>query len=340
MNKEFFEALELLEREKGIPQEYMLEKVETALAAAYKRQIGSECVRVVLDPVKRDVKVFQQKTVVDYVEDPTSEISLEDAKALSKRHKLGGVVETKVDPKNFRRLAAQAGKQIIIQAIREAERSNMTRVYEEKKAEIITAVVDRVDTMTGNLILDTGTSRATLLKNEQVPGEEYNVGDRLKVYVSEVHSGEARGPLVTLSRVHPGLVQRLFELQIPEVQDGTVVVKGISRDAGSRTKIAVMSTDENVDPVGTCIGPKGSRISTILAELGNEKVDVIHYSEIPEEYVAAALAPAKVLRVEYDGERVCKVQVAPDQLSLAIGREGQNAKLAAKLTGFKIDIKA
>ncbi len=340
MNKEFFEALELLEREKGIPQEYMLEKVETALTAAYKRQIGSECVRVVLDRAKRDVKVFQQKTVVDYVEDPTSEISLEDAKAISKRHKLGGVVETKVDPKNFRRLAAQAGKQIIIQAIREAERSNMTRVYEEKKAEIITAVVDRVDTMTGNLILDTGTSRATLLKGEQIPGEEYAVGDRLKVYVSEVHSGEERGPLVTLSRVHPGLVQRLFELQIPEVQDGTVVVKGISRDAGSRTKIAVMSTDENVDPVGTCIGPKGSRIATILAELGNEKVDVIHYSEIPEEYVSAALAPAKVLRVDYDGERVCKVQVAPDQLSLAIGREGQNAKLAAKLTGFKIDIKA
>lgn len=340
MNAEFFNALDLLEREKGIPKEYMLPKVEAALTAAYKRQIGSECVRIVLDPVKRDVKVYQQKTVVEEVTDPTSEISLEDAKSISKRHKLGGVVETKVDPKNFRRLAAQAGKQIIIQAIREAERSNMTRVYESKKEEILTAVVDKIDTMTGNLILDTGTSRATLLKTEQIPGESYEVGDRLKVFVSEVHSGEARGPLVTLSRIHPGLVQRLFELQIPEIQDGTVIIKGVSRDAGSRTKIAVMSRDENVDAVGTCIGPRGMRIATILEELGNEKIDVVRYSENPEEYVASALAPAKVNSVEFDGERVCKVIVAPDQLSLAIGREGQNAKLAAKLTGFKIDIKA
>lgn len=340
MNAEFFTALELLEREKGIPQEYMLPKVEAALTAAYKRQIGSESVRIVLDPVKRDVKVYQQKTVVEEVTDPSSEISLEDAKSISKRHKLGGVVETKVDPKNFRRLAAQAGKQIIIQAIREAERSNMTRVYESKKEEILTAVVDKVDTMTGNLILDTGTSRATLLKAEQIPGESYEVGDRLKVFVSEVHSGEARGPLVTLSRIHPGLVQRLFELQIPEIQDGTVIIKGVSRDAGSRTKIAVMSRDENVDAVGTCIGPRGMRIAAILEELGNEKIDVVRYSENPEEYVASALAPAKVNSVEFDGERVCKVIVSPDQLSLAIGREGQNAKLAAKLTGFKIDIKA
>ncbi len=340
MNAEFFNALELLEKEKGIPSDYMLPKVEAALTAAYKRQIGSESVRIVLDPQKKDMKVLQQKTVVDEVTDPTSEISLEDAKNISKRYKVGSVIETKVDPKNFRRLAAQAGKQIIIQAIREAERSNMTRAYEEKKGEILTAVVDKVDTMNGNLILDTGTGRATLLKNDQIPGEEYRVGDRLKVFVSEVHSGEAHGPIVTLSRIHPGLVQRLFELQIPEIQDGTVIIKGISRDAGSRTKIAVMSRDENVDPVGTCIGPRGMRIASILEELGNEKVDVIRYSENPEEYVAAALAPAKVISVDYDGERVCKVQVAPDQLSLAIGREGQNAKLAAKLTGYKIDIKA
>ena len=340
MNAEFFNALALLETEKGIPMEYMLPKVEAALTAAYKRQIGSEAVRIVLDPVKKDVKVYQQKTVVPEVYDPTSEISLEDAKAISKRHKMGSVVETKVDPKNFRRLAAQAGKQIIIQAIREAERSTMTRAYESKRGEILTAVVDKVDTMTGNLILDTGTSRATLMKADQIAGETYNVGDRLKVFVSEVHSESARGPLVTLSRTHPGLVQRLFELQIPEIQDGTVVIRGVSRDAGSRSKIAVESRDENVDPVGTCIGNRGMRIAAILAELGNEKVDVIRYSDKPEEYVASALSPADVISVEYDGERSCTVKVAADQLSLAIGREGQNAKLAARLTGYKIDIKA
>ncbi len=340
MNAEFFNALDLLESEKGIPRDYMLPKVEAALTAAYKRQIGSELVRIVLDPVKKDMKVMQQKTVVEEVVDPTCEISLADAKALSKRHKLGGVVETKVDPKNFRRLAAQAGKQIIIQAIREAERSNMTKAYESKKEEILTAVVDKVDTMNGNLILDTGTSRATLLKENQIPGESYRVGDRLKVFVSEVHSGEARGPLVTLSRTHPGLVQRLFELQIPEIQDGTVVIMGVSREAGVRTKIAVMSRDENVDPVGTCIGNKGMRIAAILDEIGNEKIDVIPYSENLESFVAAALAPAKVLSVKLEDERICKVTVASDQLSLAIGREGLNAKLAARLTGCKIDIKA
>ncbi len=340
MNAEFFNALELLETEKGIPRDYMLPKVEAALTAAYKRQIGSECVRIVLDPVKKDMKVLQQKTVVEEVTDPASEISLEDAKSLSKRHKLGGVVETKVDPKNFRRLAAQAGKQIIIQAIREAERTNQTRVYESQKEEILTAVVEKVDPMTGNLILDTGTSRATLLKENQIPGESYSVGNRLKVFVSEVHSGEARGPLVTLSRTHPGLIQRLFELQIPEIQDGTVVIMSVSREAGVRSKIAVMSRDENVDPVGTCIGNRGMRISAILEEIGSEKIDVIPYSENLEEFVAAALAPAKVLGVRLEEERLCKVTVAQDQLSLAIGAGGLNAKLAAKLTGCKIDIKA
>ena len=340
MNAEFFNALDLLETEKGIAKDYMLPKVEAALTAAYKRQIGSESVRIVLDPVKKDMKVLQQKTVVDVVTDPASEISLEDAKNISKRHKIGSIVETKVDTKNFRRLAAQAGKQIIIQAIREAERTNMTRVYESKKEEILTAVVDKVDTMSGNLILDTGTSRATLIKENQIPGETYNVGDRLKVFVSEVHSGEARGPLVTLSRTHPGLIQRLFELEIPEIQDGTVVIMGVSREAGVRSKIAVMSRDENVDAVGTCIGNRGLRIAAILDEIGNEKVDIIPYNEDLSQFVAAALAPAKVLASKMVEERVCQVTVDKDQLSLAIGREGLNAKLAARLTGCKIDIKA
>ena len=215
-----------------------------------------------------------------------------------------------------------------------------TREYESKREEIITAVVDKIDDVSGSLVVDTGTSRAVLTAQEQIPGEVFNVGDHLKLFVTEVRATETRGPIVVLSRIHPGLVKRLFELEIPEIADGTVIIKGVSRDAGSRSKIAVYSRDENVDPVGACIGNRGTRIATILNELGNEKIDVIKYSEIPEEFVAAALAPANVLSVEMDGERTCRVRVAPEQLSLAIGREGQNAKLAARLTGFKIDIKA
>ncbi|MBQ5801298.1 MAG: transcription termination/antitermination protein NusA [Clostridia bacterium] len=341
MNTEFFNALDLLESEKGISKQYMLEKVEAAMLSAFKKELGGNTnVRILFDEKKKDMKVYQQKTVVEVVENPDVEISLEDAKEISKRHKLGGVVEFELKPKNFRRLSAQAAKQVIIQGIREAERSNIAREYENKREEIITAIVDKVDDTTGNLILDTGTSRATLLKSEQIPGDSFVVGDRLKVFVTEVKGSESRGPIVTLSRIHPKMVQRLFELEIPEIQDGTVLIKSVSRDAGSRTKIAVCSRDENVDPVGACIGNKGMRIGAILDELGNEKIDVIRYDEDPEKYVAAALAPATILSVELEGERTCRVKVSPDQLSLAIGKEGQNAKLAAKLTGYKIDIKA
>ena len=341
MNTEFFNALDLLEKEKGISKQYMLEKVEAALMSAFKKELGGNTnVRILLDENKKEMKVYQQKTVVEAVENPDIEISLDDAKEISKRHKIGSVVEFELKPKNFRRLSAQAAKQVIIQGIREAERSNIAREYESKKEEIITAIVDKVDDLNGNLIIDTGTSRATLLKSEQIPGDAFKVGDRLKVFVTEVKGNETRGPIVTLSRIHPKMVQRLFELEIPEIQDGTVIIKSVSRDAGSRTKIAVYSRDENVDPVGACIGNKGMRIGAILNELGNEKIDVIRYDEDPAKFVAAALAPANILSVELDGERTCRVTVTPDQLSLAIGKEGQNAKLAAKLTGFKIDIKA
>ena len=341
MNKEFFEALDLLEREKGISKQYMMEKVEAALLSAFKKELGGNTtVRVLLDENKKDMKVYQQKTVVEVVENSDTEISLEDAKAVSRRYKLGHVVEFELKPKNFRRLSAQAAKQVIIQGIREAERNIITKEYESKREEIITAIVDKVDDTTGNLILDTGTSRATLMKADQIPGDSFNVGDRLKVFVTEVRGNESRGPIVTLSRTHPKLVQRLFELEIPEIQDGTVIIKGVSRDAGSRTKIAVYSRDENVDPIGACIGNKGMRIAAILDELGNEKIDIIRYDEDAAKYIAEALSPASVLSVELDGERSCRVTVRDDQLSLAIGKEGQNAKLAAKLTGFKIDIKA
>ena len=343
MNAEFFNALDVIEKEKGIPKEYMIAKIEAALANACRKEVGpTAVVRVQLDPVKNDFRVFWQRTVVPEgeVEDVKTQISLPDAKAMSRRHKLGGVVEVELKTKTFRRLSAIAGKQMIIQAIRDAERERQTREYEEKKEEIITAIVDKVDTSSGNLILDTGTGYATLLKEEQIPGETHEVGDRLKVFISEVKSGETRGPIVTLSRIHPNFIKRLFELEIPEIQDGTIVIKGVSREAGSRSKISVESRDENVDAIGSCIGKNGMRISAILAELAGEKIDIIKYSDNLPEYVAEALSPAKVISVEMDGERSCKVTVSPDQLSLAIGKEGQNAKLVAKLTGCKIDIKA
>ena len=343
MNAELFTALDLLEKESGISKEYMLGKIEEALANACKKEVGpTALIRVHLDPVKCDMKVYQQRRVVPdgEVVDPICEISLSDAKALSRRNKLGGMVETELKTKNFRRFSAQTGSQMIIQAIRTAEREKQTKEYEDKREEIITAVVDTVDMISGNLILDTGTGYATLLKSEQIPGEVHDVGDRIKVFISEVKTGETRGPIVTLSRTHPNFVKRLFELEIPEIQDGTILVKGVAREAGSRTKIAVWSTDENVDPVGSCIGRNGMRINAILDELSGERIDIIRYSESIEEYVAEALSPARVISVVMDGERSCRVTVAPDQLSLAIGKEGQNAKLVARLTGCKIDIKA
>ena len=340
MNKEFFIALDLLEKEKGIPKEYMLEKIEAALLSAFKKEFGSNTLmRVNIDPEKEDVRVYLQKEVVEVVENPQCQISLEDAKAISKRNTLGKMVETEVKTKNFRRLSAAAAKSVIIQGIREGERKAMQEAYESKREEIITATVSKVDLDNGNVILDTDNGRAVLHKSEQIPGECFYVGQKVKVFVMEVNR-ETHGPLVTLSRIHPGLVRRMFELEIPEIQDGIVLVKGVAREAGSRTKIAVYSRDEDVDAVGACIGNHGMRINTIVDELGGEKIDIVKYSETPEEYVAAALAPAQVLSVSFVGERACRVIVGEDQLSLAIGKEGQNARLAARLTGMKIDIKS
>ena len=339
MNKEFFVALDLLEKEKGIPKEYMMEKIEAALTSACKKEYGSSAmVRVNIDPVKEDVKVYLQKEVVEEVTNPQCQISLEEAKKLNKRHTLGKIIETEVKTKNVRRLSAGAAKSVIIQGIREGERKAMQDAYESKREEIITATVSKVFSDNGNVYLETGSGNATLIKGEQIPGEEFTVGDRIKVFVMEVNK-EAKGPLVTLSRAHAGLVRRMFELEIPEIQDGIVMVKGVAREAGSRTKIAVWSRDEDVDAVGACIGNHGMRIQEIVNELRGEKIDIVKYSEIPEEYVAAALAPAEVKSVTFTGERSCKVVVDADQLSLAIGKEGQNARLAARLTGMKIDIK-
>ena len=336
----FVNALDLLEKEKGIPKEYMIERIENALVSAYHKEYGAGAnVRIEFNLEKDDVRVFQQKTVVETVTDPEQEISLEDAKTHNKRYKLGQLIEIKVKPENFRRLSAAAAKSVIIQSIREGERKVMQEAYESQREEIITATVSKIDPINGNVVLETGTGRAVLLKSEQIPGEEFYVNDRVKVFVMEVNK-EARGPLVTLSRSHAGLVRRLFELEVPEIADGVVMIKGVSREAGVRSKVAVFSRDADVDPVGACIGNRGMRIAGIVDELRGEKIDIIQYSEQPEEFIAAALSPARVISVEMTGERACRVLVDPDQLSLAIGREGLNARLAAKLTGYKIDIKA
>ncbi|MBE6664489.1 MAG: transcription termination/antitermination protein NusA [Ruminococcaceae bacterium] len=353
MNKEFFEALDALERERHIPKAYMIEKVEAALATACKRELGSSNITVVIDPEKQDMKVYRKYTIVAEVEDPTTEITKEQIEELeakqkaagikhkvrSRRRSIGSDYEYELHTKDFRRLSAQNAKQVIIQGIREAERSYQAREYEDKKGEMISAIVTAVDPSTGNVTVDTGISQATLLKSEQIPGESLHYNDRIKVFATQVNT-EARGPLVSLTRVHPTLVKRLFEAEVPEISEGTVAIKNISREAGSRTKIAVYSRDPEVDAVGSCIGNKGSRIGVVVNELNGEKIDVIPYSDDICEYIKASLSPATVKSVELVGERQARVLVSPDQLSLAIGKMGQNARLAARLTGCKIDIKS
>lgn len=353
MNSEFFDALDLLEKEKHIPKQYMLEKVEAALTAACKKEYGAANISVVIDAEKKDVKVYRKFLIVAEVEDPQTEITKEGieefeaeqkekglkVKTRSRKRSVGSDYEYELHTKEFRRLSAQNAKQVIIQAVREAERSRMVREYEDKKGEMIAAVVTKVEDSTGNVVVDTGISQAVLLKTEQIPGEVIKVDDRIKVFATQVNS-EAKGPLVNLTRLHPDLVKRLFETEVPEIVDGTVIVKNICREPGSRTKISVYSRDEGVEAVGACIGNRGSRISVVVNELKGEKIDVIPYNDDPSEYVKAALSPATVKRVDMIDDRTASVIVAPDQLSLAIGKMGQNARLAARLTGYKIDIKS
>lgn len=342
MNKEFFEALDMLEKEKGIPKDYMVERVEAALLSAYRKDSGGkENARVKLDVEKKDIKLYKQLTVVEEVTNKSTEISLEEAQKKSKKYSVGDIIETVVRTKNFGRIAAQAAKQVIIQGIREAERGIMIKEYEEKKEEIVTAVVVRVDPTTGNATLEIGKNEMVLYRHEQIKNENLQVGDRIKVFITEIKK-DTRGPSVVLSRVHPGFVRRLFELEVPEIRDGIVEVKSIAREAGSRTKIAVISNESDIDPIGACIGSRGIRKNSITSELCGEKIDIIAYSENNEEFISAALAPATVESVIKlpDSDRAYRVIVDDDQLSLAIGKEGQNARLAAKLTGFKIDIKS
>ena len=344
--KEFFAAVDQLEAERGIPKGYMMEKITQALISAYKRdneEVGDNMV-VEANEETGQVRMYIRKDVVETVDNPGTEISLEEAREKLPRAQLGDVVSIEVKTRNFGRIAAQTARQVIIQGIREAERGMIYDEFSNKEHEIITGVVTRIDPRNGavSLRITSGSefTDAFLSPTEQVKGESVREGDRLKVYVVEVRKS-TRGPQVLISRTHPGLVKRLFELEVPEIYDGTVEIRSIAREAGSRSKIAVYSADENVDPIGACVGPKGARVNSVVAELRNEKIDIIKYSEDPAEYVAASLSPADVISVlPLEGTKSCRVVVPDDQLSLAIGKEGQNARLAAKLTGYKIDIKA
>ena len=342
---EIFAALAMLEKERGIPQSFMMSKIIQALTTAYKRDHeGVEFVVVDVDEEKKDLKMSVQKEIVEEVENPASQISLEEAKRISAKNELGGMVNFPVESVEFGRIAAGNGKQVIIQGLREAEHGMIYDEWGSKQHEILTGTVSRIDPRSGNVMLRIGTgseaTEAVLTMNEQVPGEELHEGQMVKVYLVEVRRS-TRGPQVLISRTHPGLVKRLFELEVPEIYDGTVEIRSIAREAGNRTKLAVWSEDPNVDPIGACVGPRGQRVNAIVDELRGEKIDIIKYSEDPAEFIAAALSPADVVSVQLSDEgKACRVTVPADQLSLAIGKEGQNARLAARLTGYKIDIKA
>lgn len=345
MNNEFFEALELLEKEKGIPKEYMLEKIKAAIVSAVRKEkdMPADTLDAEFDEANNKVRFYVKKLVVEEVENPVTEISLADAKKYSKRYDIGDYAEIDIETKNFGRIAAKVGKNVIVQGINEAVYGSLTQEFANKQNEIITGVIQRIDPKTKNVTLELGRYELVLPQKEQIPGEILTEGERIKIYVVEVRKKDkekGHNNEVVISRTHPGLVRRLFELEVPEIADGLVEVMSIAREAGSRTKIAVMSKDENVDPLGSCIGPKRSRITNILNELKGEKIDIIRYSTDIGKYVAAALSPASVVSVEVSEEnKSCKAVVPDDQLSLAIGKEGQNARLAAKLTGFKIDIR-
>ena len=344
MNAEIFAALAQLEKERGIPQAYMVEKITQALVAAYKKDHDGYTDNVFVDVQDNKMKMYVQKEVVDEVFSPATEIALEDARKISARAELGDLVNVDVQTKNFGRIAAQTAKQVIIQGIREAERGMVFDNFSSKEHEILTGSVLRIEPNSGDMIIRIGTGNdktdALLSASEQAPGEDYKEGDTIRVYVVEVRRSN-RGPQVIVSRTHPGLVKRLFELNVPEIENGLVEVKSIAREAGSRTKIAVCATEENIDAVGACVGPRGGRVGAVVDELHGEKIDIVIWSENTEQFVASALSPADVVSVKMltGMAKACRVVVPDDQLSLAIGKEGQNARLAARLTGCKIDIK-
>lgn len=339
MNIDFLHALDDIEKEKGISKEVLIEAIETALLSAYKKDFGTkENVRVEINPDTGEVKVYTLRKIVEEVEDENQQISINEGQELNKNYSIGDVIEEEVTPSNFGRIAAQTAKQVVMQRIREAERDVIYEEYKQKEGDLITGTIQRFHN--NNVLIDLGKTEAILPPPEQMPGELYEMGKRIKLYVVEV-STTTKGPRILVSRTHPGLLKRLFEIEVPEIFDGIVEINSVAREAGQRSKIAVSSIDENVDPVGACVGPKGMRVQAVVDQLNGEKIDIIHWDEDPKVLVANALNPAEVVKVTVNEENKVAEVVVPDfQLSLAIGKEGQNARLAAKLTGWKVDIKS
>lgn len=340
MNIEFINALKEIEKEKGISTDVLLQAIEHALLTAYRKNFGSaQNARIEIERDTGEIKVFAKKNVVEIVTDPRFEITPEEAKRLNPAYDgVSDIVEVEVTPSNFGRIAAQAAKQVVVQQIREAERGLIYEEFLSREGDIVTGVVRRLEAK--NVYIDLGRVEALLAPSEQIPTEKYNRGDRIKTYVTEVKK-TTKGPQILVSRTHPGLLKRLFELEVPEIYEGIVELKAVAREPGLRSKIAVYSKDENVDSIGACVGPKGMRVQAIVNELRGEKIDIIKWSSNPKEFVANALSPAKVIFVVInEEEKIARVVVPNNQLSLAIGKEGQNARLAARLTGWKIDIKS
>ncbi len=338
---EFFDALTLLAKEKSIDPDYLLERIGAAIVVAVKKDYGGkENIDVVMNPETSEFSVTIRKTVAEEVEDPDLELTLDQARQYDKRAKVGKVIAIKLEPKQFGRIAAQSAKHVIRQAIREAEKNQQVMEFQRRTQELVTATVVRVDPRSGAATIQVGRGETVLPKGEQMESDVITEGSHIKVYVVEIKETE-KGMRALVSRTHPGLVKRLFENEVPEIFNGIVEIKAISREAGSRTKMAVLSHDENVDAVGACIGQRGARVANIVEELGGEKIDIVEYSEDPAVFIAAALAPSKVVSVEVLSaeDKTCRVRVPDSQLSLAIGNKGQNARLAAKLTGWKIDIR-
>ena len=340
MNNEIFEALHLLEKERGIPVEFMLEKIRKAILTACKSSYQNEDAIINIDDITGQFEVYLRKTVVEDVYEPGREISVEKAREIMPDAVIDDVVSVKLDTKQFGRIAAQTARNIIRQGIRDGERGQMMQEFQSKHQELVSALVERIDMKTGAATLKIGKAVAVLPKNEQIGTDELKEGDYVRVYVVDVKETD-KGPRAIISRTHADFVKRLFESEVPEIFDGVVEIKAVSREAGSRTKIAVLSHNEEVDAVGACIGARGARVSNIVNELGGEKIDIVEYSEDIAQFIASSLSPAEVLSVVVaeDGSHACKVTVPDNQLSLAIGNKGQNARLAAKLTGWKIDIK-
>ncbi|SFS59705.1 transcription termination factor NusA [Marininema halotolerans] len=338
MNAEFIEALNQLEKEKGIRKEVLIEAIEAALISGYKRNFHSaQNVRVDIDRDTGQVRVFARKTVVEEALDPRLEISLDAAQEILPSYELDDIVEIEVTPADFGRIAAQTAKQVVTQRIREAERSIIYEEFADREEDIVTGIVQRSDNR--NYFIDLGRVEALLPHAETMPGERFKHNDRVKAFITRVEKS-TKGPQVFVSRTHPGLLKRLFELEVPEIYEGIVEIRSVAREAGQRSKIAVATRDEQVDPVGACVGHRGMRVQTIVNELRGEKVDIVRWSEDPIEFVSNALSPSKVVSVDIrEEEKIARVIVPDHQLSLAIGKEGQNARLAAKLTGWKIDIK-